>query len=224
MTASTELRHGYTLTDLHQLARLAVHTAGSMASNWHDRYDTAWSAIAELLYSADHWPPRHSLVRAGQLAIYAAVDEERQTHGYYRRKTDGRLHGAASSPAFRMYWWDLCGARPAPSPENRVVERWTLAQVLPSLTPAQREAITALAVHDDYRAAADALGMGYATFKSHIARGRNRFLAWWHEGETPSRVWGTDRRVGSYVVGRKGAARGNVIARRARAESRGVAS
>jgi hypothetical protein len=52
------LRHGYTLADLHGLARLAVHTAGTMASNWHDRYDTAWSAIAEHLYAAEHWPPR----------------------------------------------------------------------------------------------------------------------------------------------------------------------
>jgi hypothetical protein len=87
-----ELRFGYTLADLNGLARLAVHTAGAMAGDWHDRYDTAWSAIAEHLYAAPHWPPRHDLVRAGQLAIYAVVDGDRQAYGYYRRKTDGGHH------------------------------------------------------------------------------------------------------------------------------------
>jgi hypothetical protein len=77
-----ELRHGYTLADLHALTRLAVHTAGSMATNWHERYDTAWSAIAEHLYATEHWPPQHDLVRAGQLAIYAVVDDDRQAYGY----------------------------------------------------------------------------------------------------------------------------------------------
>lgn len=198
----TDLRHGYTLADLHALARLAVHTAGVMASNWRDRYDTAWSAIAEHLYAAEHWPPRHALVRAGQLAIYAAVDDTRQAYGFYRRKTDGAQHGVGSSPAFRTYWWDICGATPVRSPEGRIVERTSLAQILPTLTPAQREAIVALAVHDDYRAAADALGMKYTTFKGYVAAGRRRFLAAWHEGEQPSRPWGCDRRVGSYARGR----------------------
>lgn len=198
----TNLRHGYTLTDLHQMARLAVHTAGTMASAWHDRYDTAWSAIAEHLYAAEQHPHRTALVRTGQLAIYAAVDEQRQAHGYYRRKTDGAQHGAASSPAFHAYWWDICGATPTSSPERRVVERSALAQILPMLTPTQRDAIVALAVHDDYQAAADALGMKYTTFKGYVAGGRRRFLAWWHEGEVPSKPWGCDRRVGSYARGR----------------------
>ena len=190
-----DLRHGYTLADLHRLARLAVHTAGTMAGDWHERYDLAHGAIAEALYAAPHWPQRHTLVRAGQLAIYAAVDEHRQAYGYYRRKTDGGVHGIGSSPAWRAYWWDLLSLTAVQSPETRVVERTALTQILPTLTPTQRDAITALAVYDDYQTAANALGMSYATFKSHVARGRNRFLAGWHEGEKPSRTWGTDRRV-----------------------------
>lgn len=198
-TVDAPLAHGYTLADLHRLARLAVHTAGTMTSNWHDRYDTAWSAIAEHLYAADHWPARGDLVRAGQLAIYAVVDDNRQAYGYYRRKSDGGAHGVASSPAFRTYWWDICGTTPSRSPEGPVVERMALAQILPLLTPTQRQVITALAVHDDYRAGAAALGMTYVTFRSHVSRARTRFLAWWHEHETPSRPWGCDRRVGSYA-------------------------
>lgn len=197
--ADTILAHGYTLADLHALARLAVHTAGARASDWHDRYETAWSAIAEAMYAAEHWPARYDLVRAGQLAIYAAVDETRQAYGFYRRKTDGAAHGVASSPKFRAYWWDICGAIPSQSPEAGIVERYALTQILPTLTPMQRTAITALAVYDDYQAAADALGMTYVGFTSHIAQGRRRFRAAWHEGETPSRARHCDRRVGSYA-------------------------
>jgi hypothetical protein len=193
------LRHGYTMADLHTLARLAVHTARASGGHWQDRYETAWSAIAEHVYATDDWPERSHLVRVGQLAILAVVDAERQSYGFYRRKTDGAQHGAFSSPAFRAYWWDLCGASPARSPEGPIVDRTALAQILPMLTHRQRSAIIALAVHDDYLTAADALGMKYTTFRSHVADGRNRFLRWWHEGESPSRPWGTDRRVGSYA-------------------------
>lgn len=197
----TPLRHGYTIADLHTLTRLAVHTAhgGGAAASWHDRYDTAWSAIAEHLYTATEQPQRGPLVRAGQLAILAELDGHRQAYGYYRRKTDGDRHGPFSSPAFRAYWWDLCGATPTRSPEAGIVERAALAQILPMLTPAQANAILALAIHGDYQVAADALGMKYSTFKGYVADGRRRFRAWWHEGEVPSKPWGTDRRVGSYA-------------------------
>lgn len=194
----TELRHGYTMADLHAIARLAVHTAGTMAGNWHERYDTAWSAIAEHLYAAEHWPPRPDLVRAGQLAIYAVVTDERHHHGYYKHKTIGGTAGPASSPKFLAYWCDWI-ASTAPSCESAVVERAALAQILPLLTPTQRAAVIALAVYDDYRKAAAALGMKYGTFTCHVADARNRFRQWWHEGETPVRKRTTDRRVGSYA-------------------------
>jgi hypothetical protein len=217
-----ELRHGYTLADLHGLARLAVHTAGTMASDWHDRYETAWSAIAEHLYTAEHWPPRHDLVRAGQLAIYAVVDDERQAYGYYRRKTDGAEHGAFSSPAFRTYWWELSGA--AHSPESRIVEAYALSQILPALTPGQTEAIAALAAHGDWHRAAAALGMTYSAFRSQVAKGRLRFFALWHEGEAPSRVWGCDRRAGRTAAdSRTGGTALDAIKRRARAARKAAA-
>lgn len=218
-----ELRHGYTVADLHALARLAVHTAGAMASNWHERYDTAWSAIAEALYAAPHWPQRRELVRAGQLAIYAEVDETRQAYGFYRRKTDGAVHGVASSPAFRTYWWDLCGARPSRSPERRVIEVASLYQILPLLAQAEREALVALAVHDDYTAAAAALGKSSTAFKTLVSRGRRRFLCWWHEGEQPSRPWGCDRRAGVTAGTRRADGVRDTLARRRRDAARRAA-
>ena len=218
MNADLPVRHGYTIGDLHGIARLAVHTAGAMAGDWRERYDTAFSAIAEALCAAPWWPTRPALVQAGQLAIYKAVNDMQQAHGYYRRKTDGARHGAASSPAFLTFWWDLSGARLAGSPEHAVVERLTLAAVLPRLTPGQRDALAALAVHDDYQTAADSLGMTAVGFKSQISNARRRFLALWHEGETPSTVWGCDRRAGSKAGSRRvGSTMSGTIRRRRRA-------
>ncbi len=217
----TELRHGYTLAGLARLARLAVHTAGTMASDWHDRYETAWSAIAEHLYAAEHWPPRHDLVRVGQLAIYAAVDDGRHHHGYYKRKTIGTEAGAGSSPAFAAYWRPF--AAPVPSPESRIVERISLAQILPMLAPAQREAIVALAACGSYADAARAIGATGVTFKSNLSRGRQRFLAWWHEGEAPSKPWGCDRRAGKTADTRRaGGSRAALAAIRRRGRARDI--
>lgn len=195
MSAAVELRHGYTLADLHAIARLAVHVAGYGASDWRERYDTAYSAIAEGLYAAEHWIARPTLVQAGQLAIYEVTATHRRHHGYYKAKTFGADHGAASSPAFLAYWWNTCGAIPTPSCEGRVVERMSLNQIMPMLSEGQRDAILALAAHGTYQAAAEAMGMSQVAFKSQISRARRRFLAWWHEGEEPSKPWGCDRRA-----------------------------
>jgi hypothetical protein len=193
-TAPGVLRHGYHLTDLHSIARLAVHTAGAMATSWHERYDVAYSAVAEHLYSCEAWPPRSELVRAGQLGIYAVVDEDRQAHGYYKRKTIGAAAGPGSSPAFQTFWEAF--GRSTGSCERGVVEEIALWQILPTLPPVLRAALMALAAHGNYQDAAAALGVEYSSFKSQIARARRRFLALWHEGEKPSRQWGCDRRAG----------------------------
>jgi hypothetical protein len=194
------LRYDYTLADLHAIARLAVHVAGQFASDWRERYDTAFSAIAEHLYASVHYyPTRPDLVRAGQLAIYAAINGDRRERGFYKHKTIGGQAGPASSLAYLRYWEWAC--RNTPSHEPRIVERAAVDQIWPTLTADQRACLTALAVHDDYQVAADALGLTYGNFKSQVATGRRRFLALWHEGEQPSRVWGVDRRVGSRAAG-----------------------
>lgn len=216
-----ELRHGYTLGDLHDLARLAVHTARTLAdASWQDRHDLAWSAIAEELYTADQPPTRRELVGAGQRAILEALRSDRQCYGYYREHTDGAVHGLGSSPAFRAYWWDLCGALPAPSPEGRIVERAALDQIMPMLTPGMREVLLALAVHDTYQDAAAALDMSMAAFVSQIANARRRFRRWWHEGEVPSKPWGCDRRAGTSAGTRRSAGSvGTAMRRRAKARA-----
>lgn len=190
-----ELRHGYTLSDVHDMARLATHTAGGMGMDWHERYEIAHSAIAEALYDAEHWPPRHDLVRTGQRAIWATVSDYHHHHGFYRHKTIGSQAGPGSSPAFATFWG---GHRVTESCEHSVVERLTVHQIWPTLTDRQRAAISALAALDNYRAAAAALGIRPQTFRSLLGRARQEFFARWHEGEAPSRPWGTDRRVLRY--------------------------
>lgn len=187
----TEIRHGYTLTDVHQLARLAVHTARAWyAMDYLDRLDAAWYGIVEHLHEAEHWPPRHDLVRAGQQAVHALVVGEMHHAGYYKYKTHGFDSGPGSMPGFVKYWH-----HPPTVIEPRIVERVTLAQIWPVLTSRQRDAFTALAIHDDYVLAAEALGIEPQTFRSLIGRARREFLRLWHEGEAPSRLWRADRRV-----------------------------
>jgi hypothetical protein len=53
-------------------------------------------------------------------------------------------------------------------------------------------AFLALAAHNDYTKAAQAVGYPYSTFSALICEARAELLARWHEGETPSRLWATD--------------------------------
>lgn len=213
------VRHGYTMADIDRIARLSTHL-GTMAIYYHDRRDEAWSAIVEYLYAADQWVAEHDLVWIGRKAIYDLIASDRQGRGYYRVRTDGTAHGAGSSPAFATFWEAL--NRPARSPEHHVVERMALWQILPKLRAHERAALIALATHDTYQDAAAALGVGYPSFKSQIARARRRFLALWHEGEEPSRPWGVDRRAGVTASDRRvggGRSAVDAIVRRKRARS-----
>lgn len=197
--ADIVLAHGYTVADIHQIARLAVHSAwGSMATPWHERYELAHGAVAEALLTASSSPLRRDLVRAGQRAIQDHISDERHHHGYYKHKTIGAAAGPGSSPAYVTYWAEF--NHTTGGPEHAVVERLALYQILCLLTDRQREALAALAVLGDYRAAAAALGVKPQTYRALLGRARKDFFALWHEGETPSRCWGTDRRVRSYAL------------------------
>lgn len=196
MTATLNLRWGYNLADVHAVARLAVHTLGPMGMDWHERYDIAYSGIAEHLYAASDEPSRPDLVRAGQLAIYEVVNANLRHHGYYKAKTLRASAGPGSSPAFARYWADW--RRVSSSCESGVVELMALHQILATLTPRQVEAIATLGALDDYRAAAHALGLRPDNYRALLGRARAAFRLLWHEWEVPSKPWGTDRRVGRY--------------------------
>jgi hypothetical protein len=187
--AGAELRYGYTLDTLTRLA----HYAARHGRYDHDvelpvRYEVAWAAVAEHLYAVGERPTPGELIRAGWLAI--------RHHGESERQFLGRAHDGPAGPGrhFERYWRAV--AAPADSPEDKVIERIALAQIWPRLRPSSRDAFAALAVHGDYRRAAESLEIGYKTFVGRISDGRREFLALWHDGEQPSRPWVRDRRAG----------------------------
>lgn len=181
--------HGYTMRDLDRLAASACTYDRSMASDAATRYEVAWSAIAEALCTAEEAPDWHDLFTVGWRAIYAEVREMRHMFGH--RDKDG-TNEVASSPRFRQYW-----TLPPERPEEGIAERMAVPQILAVLRPTEREAVIALAVHDDYQRAADALGINYSTLTQRMTAARRRFRAHWYAPETAPPVKGTDRRVGS---------------------------
>lgn len=183
-----DIRHGYNLADLDQLARAAVRVgARTGVTSAAELYDSAWSAIAERLCTADEPPARTDLIGAGMSAISDAVWAAERCHGWDRQAHDIR-------PSFATYWIDHAG--PTPSPERAVIDRTALWQIWASgpLTDGQRQALLALATYRDYQLAADSLGLPYKTFHQRVRYARQAFLTAWHEGETPSKVWAADRR------------------------------
>lgn len=183
--ALDELRHGYTLRDVEAVARTALnltryYTAGDIS----ERYDTAWFAAVETLYTVEEPPSRRDLIHAAWRAVERWIRDDCHTHGVPARHTH---LGRGAMPAYQSYWYDAF--RSTPSHENTVVDRTALWQIWERLTPADQEGLLALAAHGDYRAAARAQGVTYGTATDRCRNGRARFLALWHEGETPSKVW-----------------------------------
>lgn len=187
-----EIRHGYNLADIDRLAGIAVAAAWSRAMDYTDRYDAAWHAIAETLYTAAEPPTGWDLKQAGVHAINRIAQDHGRHWGRDRRNPDA---GFEAARAFLKYW--ELDRRSHGSPENGVVDGLALWQIWWTLSPTHRAVLLALAVHGDQQAAADALGKTYGTVGSHLKNARRAFFALWHEGESPSRLWGkADRRRG----------------------------
>lgn len=185
-SVNCQLPHGYTLADLHDIARHAVATDWSHhAADYLDRYDIARSATAEVLYAADAPPDRRDLLHAARAALNADVLADLRHRGVSHHTYDTALNA--------VRYWTL--SQVVHSHEDQVVDRRALAQIWPCLPDADREALAALAACDTYQAAAAALGLRYNTFHRRVRLARLRFLRLWHDGETPSGLWGHDRRA-----------------------------
>lgn len=187
-TPDLTLAHGYTLAQVHQLAKTATTIAGRYASDYLDRYDAAYGAILIHLYEAPHWPTRHDLTASGAQAVHDLVNAAYHLRGYRNSRAD---HGPGSAPHYAAYW----APHVTPSPETRIVEQTAIQQILPALTPREALAIATLAATGDYEQAAQLAGMHPTTYRGAVTRARRRALALWHEGETPvsprpdRRVW-----------------------------------
>jgi hypothetical protein len=184
------VRDHLTLTDLDRMAHVAVRMAWPRAMDYQDRYETAWSAIAEHLYASESTPSERDLKTVGCNAVNRLAQDHGRHWGLDRNKP---ASGFESAKGFLCFWELL--RRATGSPEQGVVERLALRQIWPRLSDTHRAVLTAMAVHADNVAAAEALGKTYGTFNSHLRNARREFLSLWHEGETPSRMWGKgDRR------------------------------
>ncbi|MET8278238.1 hypothetical protein [Micromonospora sp. NPDC005174] len=199
-----ELAHGWRLSDIARLARQSAGTNRTMAADHRDLHDAAWSAIAEHIYTAEHWPSEHDLLAAGRAAIWAIVRAHRTVYGYRDREWDA---GVASAPRFCAYW--LGQRQVTPSPEGPIVEQETLPRLLAALGDPYRQAIVALAAHagnehvrqvtehdcghcgrrwsghTDRDAAACSLGISLSAFSGRLQVARRECLRWWLEHETP---------------------------------------
>jgi predicted DNA-binding protein (UPF0251 family) len=179
--------HGWSLNELSKLTNTVLkrdrwHTAGDV----EERRDAVWFALVQHILQANAAPTGQDLFWVGINASDKLVTADMRTHG---RST--HAYGEAM-PRYAMFWNPVLPQ----SPERGVVERNALHQIWPQLTLRQQQALTALAATGDYRQAAASLGVTQGTFHVLISKARQRYLLWWHEGEKPSRVWGTDRRIG----------------------------
>lgn len=189
------VKWGYNLADLDKLARIAVSRSLARGGNYQDRYEAAWAGIAETLCTAGAMPDRADLIAAGWRAVTVHVQSEAHHRGY-------SFEAKGPLVRFEQYWTP----RPTHSPERRIVEKYALSAIIPKLSPRQWEAIKVLAATEDYALAAQAMGLSDKSFRVQLSQARRTFLKWWHEGETPSTIWRTDRRLYSrdgYCRGKK---------------------
>jgi hypothetical protein len=184
------LKWGLRLSDLERVARRAAWNTRAGAAQFDDRYAVAFGAAVEFLYAAEQPVPEALLYRAAQDGLFRESDKVRSYAGIGWRPDEGYGESGAA-PRFVMYWADQ--NLPTPSPENGVVERMALAQILPTLPPKQLQAVLALAATGSHQAAKEALG-NPSWYGRYLSLARRHILALWHEGEEPSRVWGIDRR------------------------------
>jgi hypothetical protein len=183
------LPHGYTVAQLDRVAREAAYGSRWRFLSIAERIDVARFAILEHLYTCEEPGDFWAVVRLGRQAINAHVVKEMHHRGVTPKTKDP---GVAPLPRYWTYWTST--SVPTRSPEEPVVVAVALMQIMPRLAPAYQRVLLALAEHDDYHAAAASLGKADHGFETTLSTARKLFLQLWHEGETPSRVWGRDHR------------------------------
>lgn len=182
------LRFGYTADDVDRLVRRALRVnTSSSALDADDRFESAWFAVVEQLYSAREAPGEQELVHAGLKALHALWAESNHARGYSPKL-------GKTAPGYARYWLSR-PAGPEPVFVATVVDRLALRQIFTRITCKQRQALLALAMHQDHTKAAAALGLPSNTFSNRICEARATLLALWHEHETPP-PWRRDHRTG----------------------------
>ncbi|MBI0296317.1 hypothetical protein JBE04_18060 [Streptomyces sp. PRKS01-29] len=196
MTISTHpsqpVAAGYTLHDLDHLAKTAAGLAPAYGLDGLTRYQTAWSAIAEHLVTAEQQPTRRDLVGVG----WQAINEEIKACAHARGYLDGLAHnGTASSPRYVTYWHEV-GEESA---VDRLLDHLAAVQIGDRFSLLEGRVVEALARYEDHARAAAALGMSYGSFSSRLSEARRRFSQHWYAPDTPPPARGHDKRRGNTV-------------------------
>jgi hypothetical protein len=169
-----ELPHGVTLLELNRTARLAATTSyGTFGLPVHELADAARFGIVELLHTVTAPPSRYTLIRTGQTAIRSHVWSYSRHYGY---RDGDKYNGAGSGPRFAKFWHNPHSG----SPEEPVVERVAVQQILGTLTVNERRVLEALVEHGNPRDAARACAMTEKNFRYHMANTRRRFRSHWN--------------------------------------------
>lgn len=169
------LAHDFTMADIERASRISAYRArtGTFLT-WGERYDIAWMAIVEEIYTAQEKP---DLVEVGMSAVGAESKAHLRHHGVV-----GLTGANEFTPRFRAYWHHVAAETDF---TDGIVDRLALAQVLGVLTPKEYEAIAALAALGSSVAAAKALGLSRPAFKERLRRARAKIFALWYAPETP---------------------------------------
>lgn len=178
LAQTAELAWGYTMADVELLTTKACWTLKGRRLDQLERWEAAWFAIVEMLYTAEERPEPGQLYIAGVDGIGRAANQYNQAHGltHYTGMND-------VGPNYEKYWKPVSG--PRPDFTENLVELMSLPQVLAALTGEEYAAVAAVAACGTQAAAAETLGITRRTVTKRIGIARRKILALWFEGETP---------------------------------------
>lgn len=192
--ADQVLRFGFTVADVERVTVSVVcQNSWAQGLDRDDRFEAAWGAVVELLYSSESAPSRDELYNAARRGLNLLREQDLHARGFASRSYSC---GAATAPRFLRFWQNIPGEPVA----DQVSEQVAVGQVLAMLTDQQRAVLWALANQGDYQSAQAATGLSKAEFFKRLSEARIAFLACWHQDETPQPRRGRDHRAGWSVA------------------------
>lgn len=170
---------GWTLPEIHDIARAAAIANRWYVSDIDIRYEAAWDGIIDHLLAADERPDRHYLAQVAKGSVSRKLLKDFcHTYGVAGRDL---ANGIGSAPNFAVYWND----RRDTAFDDRIAEREALRQVMGTLSPAHREALETLAAVGTLEAGAVMLGISRGAFQRRTRLAREAFEARWYAPEAP---------------------------------------
>jgi hypothetical protein len=171
--------HGWTLPEIHAIARSAALSNRWLVSDFAVRYEAAWDGIVDELLAAAERPSWHDLAAAGKGAVSRTLLKDFcHTYGVADRDL---MAGIGSAPRFAAYWFERDGE----GFDERVTERIALRQVMAAVGPRHAGFLEALAAAPDMRSAAEALGIPRSSLSTYVSQARDAFEALWYWPEAP---------------------------------------